>query len=209
MMQVINKAAVKKTLAHTWYIYPIAGVLLTFIWMWAFQSFHQPSAHQKLNIFFATEVRNKKFIDNIQNKYDKEKLRQVDYSYSLPSVTGYYDKLRIAISNADIFVLTEEALKGFENYADQYFLAFNENLKSTYLVSSTDYLQIKEKDYGVLLKEKNQDSWLKSYMSFDESQNYYIAISIASKNIGAALDSNNTYYDNALTFAKHLLKENA
>ena len=45
-------------------------------------------------------------------------------------------------------------------------------------------------------------------MDFDETKDYYIAIGLASKNVGKALDEKNEHYDNALTIMKYLISEN-
>ena len=95
-MQIINKSSVKKSLTYTWYLYPISAALLALLWLWSFQAYHQPSAHQKLNVFFATDIKNEGFIKDILKKYDPENLRQVNPSYSLPDGVGYYQKLKTA-----------------------------------------------------------------------------------------------------------------
>lgn len=206
-MQTINKSFVSKTFAHTWYLYPITIVIITLLWLWGFQAFHQPSTHQKLNIFFATEVRNESFLKDIMKNYDKEDLREITPSYSLPSGVGYTSKLQIAINNADLLILDEKTMFDFNGHHDNFFVEMSSFIKETYLPGENTYYQNDGKDYGVLLKEKEADHYLKQYMDFDETKNYYITISVASKNIGKVLDVNNEHYDNALTFMKYLLTE--
>ena len=201
-MQIINKSSIKKSLTYTWYLYPISAALLALLWLWSFQAYHQPSAHQKLNVFFATDIKNEGFIKDILKKYDPENLRQVNPSYSLPDGVGYYQKLKIAINSADILVLTQNS---FESYKDSY---------GTFFVKVTDY--VKEKcqitdnqvfnDYGILLKNGSDDCYLSQYMDFRPNENYYIALSVTSKNLGSALDEKNAYYDNALTFVHYLIE---
>ena len=96
----------------------------------------------------------------------------------------------------------------FNGHHDNFFVEMNSFVKETYLSSEDSYYTNNGKDYGVLLKSKDADHYLKQYMEFDESKNYYIAISVASKNIGKLLDENNAHYDNALTIMKYLLSEN-
>ena len=134
-MQKINNASVNKTLAHTWYLYPILGILITVIWLWAFQAYHQPSNHQKLTLFFATNIKSSKFIDKILKHYDKEDLRQVTPSGSLPSQAGYASQLQIGVNNADLLILDEETLKGFDGHDENFFVPFTESIKSKYLLS--------------------------------------------------------------------------
>ena len=207
-MQKYNKTSIAKTFAHTWYLYPITGIIITLLWLWGFQAFHQPSAHQKLSIFFATEVRNESFLKDILNKYDKEDLREITPSYSLPEGVGFNTKLQVAINNADLLILDEKTMFSFNDHQDNFFIEMNSYVKETYLSNEDTYYDYGDKSYGVLLKNKEAEHYLQRYMDFDESKNYYIAISVASKNAGKLLDENNTHYDNALTIMKYLISEN-
>lgn len=207
-MQKINKTSVGKIFAHTWYTYPLVAIFITLLWLWGFQAFHQPSTHQKLNIFFATEIRNESFLKDILKKYNKEDLREITPSYSLPSGVGFPTKLQVAINNADLLVLDEKTMFEFDGHQDNFFVEMNSYVKETYLSNEDTYYDYEEKSYGVLLKNKETEHYLKQYMDFDETKNYYIAINVASQNIGKLLDENNAHYDNALTFMKYLISEN-
>ena len=206
-MQRINKTSVGKIFAHTWYIYPVSAILITLLWLWGFQAFHQPSSHQKLHVFFATEVKNNSFLKDIQNKYEREKLREISNSYGLPASVGFTTKLQVAINTADIIILDETTLNGFNDHHQNYFLEMNDYVKS-YLSNEDNYFTYNEKDYGVLLKAKDEESWLEQYMVFEEGKDYYLTLSIASQNLGKAIDEGNNYYDNALTIMKYLISEN-
>ena len=206
-MKIFNKQLAKQTLAHTWYLYPISAALLTLIWLWGFQAFHQPTAHQKLNIFFATEVRSEVFLKNILNKYDKEELREITPSYSLPTGVGFANKLQIAINTADLLILDDQAMFNFNGHQENFFVEMTPYIKG-YLNEGSEYYTNGEKDWGVLLKHKDASHYLQQYMDFDETKDYYIAIGLASKNVGKALDEKNEHYDNALTIMKYLISEN-
>ena len=205
-MQLLNKKAIKNSIAHTWFLYPISIGLVTAIWMWGFYAFHQPSNHQKLTIFFATDINNESFMNSIMNKhYDKEKLRLINPSYTLPNNIAYYQKLQIALSNADMLILDETTLSGFEHqYANQ-FTEMNDYVKG-YLKDQKSFYQFEGKDYGVLIKQKETQCYLNSYMTFDEAQNYYLVLTASSTNLGARYDEANAYYDNALTYMSYLLE---
>lgn len=207
-MQKINKTSIGRIFAHTWYIYPITAIILTLLWLWGFQAFHQPSAHQILNIFFATEVKNESFLKDILKKYDKEDLREITPSYSLPTGVGYTSKLQIAINSGDLLILDDKTMFDFNGHHQNYFIEISSYIKETYLSNDDIYYTYEDKSYGVLLKNKESEHYLQHYMDFDESKDYYIAISLASKNIGKALDENNAHYDNALTIMKYLISEN-
>lgn len=206
-MKIFNKQLAKQTLAHTWYLYPISAALLTLIWLWGFQAFHQPTAHQKLNIFFAAEVRSEVFLKNILNKYDKEELREITPSYSLPTGVGFANKLQIAINTADLLILDDQTMFSFNGHQENFFVEMTPYIKG-YLNEGDEYYTNGEKDWGVLLKHKDTSHYLQQYMDFDETKDYYIAIGLASKNVGKALDEKNEHYDNALTIMKYLISEN-
>ena len=208
-MQLLNKTAIKNTFAHTWYLYPISIGIISAIWVWSFYAFHLPSAHQKIEIFFSTEVRSNAFLTSIMNKhYEKEKLREVSHNYSLPSGVAYYQKLQLALSSSDILVLDEGTLSGFANQYQDTFVEINDYIKINYLTSEHTYYNFDEKNYGILIKEKNAQSYLSNYMTFDETQDYYLVLNQASTNLGSVLDEGNADFDNALTFMDYLLEGN-
>lgn len=206
-MQILNKNAIKNTFAHTWYLYPISIGLIVGIWVWSFHAYHLPSAHQKIDVFFSSEVRNGDFLKSIMNKhYEKEKLRDVTYSYSLPTGATYYQKLQIAISNSDMMVLDKNTLEGFANQYQGTLVEITNDVKTKYLTSEHTYYQFNSKDYGILIKEKSVVNYLSNYMTFDEEQDYYLVLNQASKNLGSIYDEGNAYYDNALTYMNYLLE---
>lgn len=207
-MQTFNKSSFKKIMYHSWYLYPLSAFLIVLLWLWGFQAFHQPSAHERLQLFFASEIKNESFLNKIVNNYKKEKLREAYVTYGLPESVGFGSKLQIAVNNADMLILDETTLKAFDGHDDNYFKAIPEDIKEDYIDSDSSYYTVDDKSYGILLKNKNEDHWLKEYMTFDEEENYYICLSVTSQNLGRLTNEDNTYYDNALTFINHLLKEN-
>ena len=207
-MQRINKTSVSNIFAHTWYTYPLVAILLTLIWLWGFQAYHQPSNHQRLSIFFATEIKNESFLKDILKKYDKENLREITPSYALPTGVGYTTKLQLAINSADLLILDEKTMFDFNGHQDNFFVEMSSYIKETYLTNEDTYYDYEDKSYGVLLKNKEAEHYLQQYMDFDETKNYYIALSVTSKNLGKVYDENNAHYDNALTFMKYLISEN-
>lgn len=206
-MQKINKTSILRILAHTWYTYPLVAILITLVWLWGFQAFHQPSNHQRLNIFFATEVKNESFLKDILKNYDREELREITPSYALPTAAGFTTKLQLAINTADLLILDEKTMFEFNDHQENFFVEMDSYIKETYLSSEDTYYDYQDKSYGVLLKNKESEHYLQNYMEFDETKNYYIALSVASKNLGKVLDEYNAHYDNALTIMKYLIGE--
>ena len=202
MMQTINKSLLKNKFTYTWFIYPVAGIILTLIWLWSFPTFHQPSAHQKINVFFATDVRSEEFTDQILEKYDREQLREISPSYAFPGSALYSQKLSIAIGNADVLVLTKTQ-----------FEAYKKTDYSLFFAKVTSYIQEKCQitenqvydEYGITLKVNGESHYLEQYMTFAEDD-YILAFSIASTNLGSAIHEENAPYDNALTFAHYLIE---
>jgi len=206
-MQLINKESVKVTFTHTWYLYPLLIALSSLVWMWGFQAFHQPSAHQKLVMFFASEVKKNSFANKIMNDhYDRETLRQVDLFYGLPNSAGYRQKVNIYLNSSDILVLDEGTLSELNEREGTFFVSMNDYIKE-YVPTSVTYYSKDAKDYGIRVKEKNVTSPLSEYMTFDESKDYYLFLSVTSKNLGKYYDENNEKYDNALTYMRYLLTE--
>ena len=191
----------KNTLTYTWFIYPLSAIILTLIWFWSFPTFHMPSAHQKINAFFATEITSEAFADKILEKYDRENLREINVTYAYPGTPLYAQKLQIALSDSDVLVLPKTL---FQKYSVDYSLFF---------VETTSYIQDKCQvenskvidNYGIILKNKEENHYLEQYMTFQEDD-YVIAFSTSSKNLGAAVKEDNAPYDNALTFVHYLIE---
>lgn len=211
MMQLFSKEASKRIFAHTWYIYPLLIGLITVIWLWGFQAFHQPSAHQSLLMFFSTNITNNGFATDIMNEnYSKEDLRKVEAYYSLPELPSYIDKLNLYIRKSDILVLDKKTIDDLKGYQERFFVEFDQKLKDKYFSSNYEYYTYVDSkevahDYAIKIKSKGVDSYLDKYMTFDEGYDYYLCLGASSVNLGYIGGENNEKYDNALTYSKHLL----
>ena len=213
-MQLLNKSAVKKTFTYTWYVYPVLVGLLTLIWIWGFQAFHQPSSHQKLTLFFAAEIKKSSFTTDIQKAhYSREKLRQVEAYCSLPTAVGYYSKLSIYLNSSDMLILDQKTIDEFKNYQDKFFVEMTDSFITEYSLSSYEFYtytdsQNVEHKYGIKIKGKDQSHYLDDYMVFDDGYDYFVTLSTSSKNLGSLSGEANKYYDNAITYMKYLLELN-
>ena len=212
-MQVFNKGEAKKIFAHTWFIYPLLIGLISVVWIWGFQAFHLPSSHQMLVIFFASNVKDNSFISEIQNTYyEKENLREVDISYSLPTTSGYYEKLKVYLQKSDILVLDQKTIDDYKGYQDYFFTEMNDDLITKYELDSYEFYNYVDSQnvnhrYGIKIKSKDVEGYLDNYMAFDPNFDYYIMLSTSSKNLGYLSGENNASYDNAITYMKHLLEK--
>lgn len=204
-MRIFDRQMAKKGFAHTWYLYPLGAIVLSAIWAASFYLYHQPSAHQRLSLFFGANVAKESFIDDLKNRFDREELQRVDLSYAAKDNALYYSKLRIAVSQADLLILDQETLESFQTHTPESFLPFDDALKRDYL-SSPSYYAYDQKDYGALLKEAGVASSYDSAVLFDPDRSYYLVVSAASKNIGSYLNEGNQAYTNALRMARYLLE---
>ena len=184
-MQLFNKEASKRIFTHTWYIYPLLIGIITVIWLWGFQAFHQPSSHQSLLMFFSTNISNNVFTKEIMNEYyAREDLRQIDAYYSLPDLPSYVDKLNLYIRKSDILVLDKKTIDDLRGYQERFFVEFDDKLKEEYFDQNYEFY---------------------TYMTFDKTYDYYLCLGVGSVNLGYLGGEENTKYDNALTYARHLL----
>lgn len=213
-MQLFNKAAAKRIFTHTWYIYPLLAGIITIIWLWAFPAFHQPTKHETLTLFFATELKNEKYLNQIKKHYSEEKLREVETHYHLPDDSrAYYQALETYAANSDLLILDDLTVKDFVNsdHRDELLYQITDEVKTNYITSEHDYYTYTDDQgstyaYGVKLKDKGVDHYLSTYMTFDEMRDYYIVLSTSSVNVGALRSKSNAAYDNALTFMNYLLE---
>lgn len=211
-MQLINKAAIKRIFTHTWYIYPILSGIIAVIWLWAFPTYHQPTKHETLTLFFSTELKNDKFLNGLMKHYPQEKLREVEDHYAYPNgSSAYYTKLKTYLSNSDLLILDKPTLEDFVGYQDRFFHNITDEIKSEYITGEHEYYTYTDSEentytYGVKLKSKEVEHYLSKYMTFDELSDYYVVISTSSVNVGTLRGKNNKAYDNALTFMNYLLE---
>ena len=204
-MQLFNKETAKKAFTHTWYIYPLSVTVISLALILGFQAFHQPSTHQKLSLFFATDITNDKFTKKILNQYEREDLREVTANYIDPNNSLYYTKLKVFLSNSDLLILPKTTMNEFQNYYANYFVEINESIKTRYISGEQEYFAIDGHDYGIKINKNDSAYWLNEYMSFI-NEDYYLVLSIGSKNLGDVLEESNAHYDNALTVITYLLE---
>ena len=165
-------------------------------------------------MFFSTNINNNGFTTEIKNEfYVREDLRQVDAYYSLPDLPTYVTKLNLYIRKSDILVLDKKTIDDLKGYQERFFVEFDDELINSeyfcdqnyeyYTYTSSD---AKEFKYGIKIKDKNQEgTYLDSFMSFDKTYDYYLCLGASSVNLGYIGGEYNVKYDNALTFARHLL----
>lgn len=218
-MQRFNKTDFKHKFTYTWYTYLLGIVLSFFCWFWAFQAFHQPSAHQKLVLFVGAEIKDESFSNKILSQFEEKDLRLFDSNGCSPKKAGVYpNKLNVYLNNADLMILPEETIKTFTNseqaeaVMDNYFRPFTDEVKSSYVpMGEHDYISIKNKenndvDYAIAIKTGSVSSWLESYINFENDVNYYLLLTAASTNTGTLYSENNAAYTNALKSIRYLME---
>lgn len=205
-MQRFNAEASKKTLIHTWYVYPIVVAFVTLLWIWAFYAFHQPSTHQILTVFVSAEVNNPNFNKEILKHYEREDLREVNIYNSVSNSQGFYAKMNLYIQKGDILILSEQLVNEFSGNLNIPFVEFTEEIKTKYCNGDYQYYEENDKAYGIKLKSKGEACWLDSYVKFEDT-NYYLLLTQSSKNLGAIYDEKNEHYDNAFTSIKYFMGE--
>ena len=207
-MQTFNKESAKKTLTYTWYLYPMVIAAVTFLWIFGYNAFHQPTNHERINLFIAAQVTNSKYEKDIKAKYEREKLREVNTNYISPNDgVNYNRKLLIYLSDSDVLILPKTTFEGFKNQYQNYFFPISDEMKQEYFSSNYEYYSGFEdgKTYGILFKDDNKTTWLNDYMTFTDDP-YYLVLSSSSKNLGKFSSEDNAYYDNALTVVKYLME---
>ena len=199
-MQTINKSLVKNTFTYTWFIYPIAAVLLSLIWLWSFPLAHAPSEREKIEMFIYADVISEKFADNILKKYDREKLRAINMDYT--ASMGATEKIRMGFTRCDMMILPQGTYLSNKSAYSDVFAEINPYIQEKCQIDSSLVVE----DYGILLKAANTHHYLSEFIKFDSSIDYVITFLARSKNLGAAFDENNAKYDNALTVAHYLIE---
>lgn len=204
-MQKFNKEAAKRIIVHTWYLYPIAIIIITLLLIWGFGAYHQPSAHQTISIFIACNVRNNKFINPIQEHYERDKLRQINVNYAMPTDALYPQKLKIHLSQSDILILPKATVDVYKSHYEEYFIEFSASTKEQFFKDGYQYYDQEGHDFGIMFRKQDMDNPYDQYMTF-YNDDYYLVITKASTNTGKLYNEKNEYYDNALTIVNYLME---
>ena len=160
-----------------------------------------------LTIFFATRITDTTFAKDIQKTYyAREDLRQVDVFHSLPSAMGYYNKLQLYLQKGDILVLDQKTIDEFQGYQEKFFTEFTAEAIEQYDLGNYEFYPSNEHKYAIRFKNKAENHYLDSYMTFENDFDYFITLSTSSKNLGLLGGKGNERYDNAITYMKHLLE---
>ena len=199
MMQTLNKSLAKNTFTYTWYLYPIAAVFLTLLWLWAFPVVHQPTAHEKIELYIDTDVKSEKFAKNILTQYDPHQLRAINIDYPSGGM-GASQKFRMGLERCDMMILTEGAVSSYKNSG--IFAEITPYIQEKCQIDSSLIIE----GYGIRLKQANTAHYLDEYISFDTNYIYLLVLLARSKNLGAAINEDNAQYDNALTVAHYILE---
>ena len=204
-MQKFNKEAAKRIIVHTWYLYPIAVIIITLLLIWGFGAYHQPSAHQTISIFIGCNVRNNKFINPIQEHYERDKLRQINVNYAMPTDALYPQKLKIHLSQSDILILPKATVDVYKSHYEEYFIEFSASTKEQFFKDGYQYYDQEGHDFGIMFRKQDMDNPYDQYMTF-YNDDYYLVITKASTNTGKLYNEKNEYYDNALTIVNYLME---
>ena len=204
-MQKFNKEASKRIFVYTWYLYPIATIIIILLLIWGFGAYHQPSAHQTINIFIGCNVKNSSFIKPIQEHYERDKLREVNVNYAMPTDVIYASKLKIHIQRSDILILPIGTVDVYKSKYQEYFIEFDASTKEQYFKTDYQYYDQEGHDFGILFRKIDTENGYDQYMNF-YNDDYYLMINRASTNTGKLYKDNNEAYDNALTIVNYLME---
>ncbi len=200
-MQTLNKSLAKNTFTYTWYLYPIAAVFLTLLWLWAFPVVHQPTAHEKIELYISVDVKSEKFAKNILTQYDPHQLRAINVDYPSGGMGGS-QKLRMAFERCDMMILTQGMFETYNRVYKDVFAEITSYVQEKCQIDSSLVVD----DRAIMLKQANVAHYLDEYISFESNLNYVIVLLARSKNLGAAINEDNAKYDNALTVTHYLLE---
>jgi len=94
-------------LPSEWVKYVVVVILSVALWIWAFGLYHAPKENEKIELFFAGEVRDFAFEKEAADAFDE--LRSVEISYADPSLSVAFEQKYsvVAMTVSDVVLVPE------------------------------------------------------------------------------------------------------
>ena len=165
----------RDTFPSEWVKYVVVLILAVALWVWAFGMYHAPKKTERIELFFAGEVRDFAFEKDAADAF--EELKVVEVSYGDPSLGVAFEQKYsvVALSISDVVLVPESIAKQTECKR-----AFAE-------ISDVGESFIQEGiAYGVYLSDGAKER-LSRYFKFREER-YVAFATAASENAGKTTD---------------------
>lgn len=178
----------RDSLPSDWLKYLVVAVVVVFLWVWAFDLYHDPKDTEKISLFFAGEVKSASDFEESAKK-EFPYLKSVGVSSAHPD-TGNAFKQKyssVALVYADVVIVTETVAG--QTKCSTFFTEWSG--------SGEPYVQ-EEHTYGAYLSEEATEK-LSAYFIFNASERYVVFAVAASVNAGEKTD-------HAIQFMEWLLK---
>ena len=163
-----------ETLPSDWVKYLIALILSVALWMWVFGLYHAPKETEKIELFFAGEVKDYDFEKVATDAFDE--LKTVTISSAYPWSGNSFDQKYsvVALTASDVVIVPEEVAN--ETECKRSFVDLTE-------VEGKHFVQ-EDVAYGIYLSDETMEK-LGAYFVF-EYDRYVVFAVAASMNSGQA-----------------------
>lgn len=204
-MNLFSKKTFTRKLTYDWPFYLLSALLAIVFWRGAFGLLHRYKFYEKVELFVAASLEDTSLSKVIREQMDDEPLKSFEINQALPNDHTFLPKLHnVGYNYSDLLILPSSV---YENIlCDEVFLEINNSLIDDYLDEEKTLYKYNDLNYGFLIRNPNQTSWLDDFINFDIEESYYLFISGASKNIGNLGNFQTPEYDLALKCLKVLLK---
>ncbi|MDD3207369.1 MAG: hypothetical protein PHV19_02505 [Bacilli bacterium] len=204
-MKIFPKAAFIRSIHYDWIYYALSFFAVIGLWSWAFGILHRPKPYEKLDIFVAAQIQNDTFCQKIKEEFSADGLKLVESNQALPNDNAFQSKLQVVGYNAsDLLILPESVFTNI--HFSEVFIEIDEALKDDYLSGQEVFYKHEGRDYGLLVRGGEKESWLDEYLNFDVNDNYYLFISGASHNIGDKGNYQTNEFDLALAVLSYVVR---
>ena len=155
----------RESLPSNWVKYVVAAILSVALWIWVFGLYHAPKETEKLELFYAGEIKDYAFEDVAMKAFDD--LKSVSISNAYPWSGNAFDQKYsvVALTASDVVIVPESVAK--ETDCKRAFAEL-EGVGEPYIQEGIAY--------GVYLPESTRER-LKDYFVFGTER--YVAFAVA------------------------------
>ena len=101
----------RESLPSNWVKYVVAAILSVALWIWVFGLYHAPKETEKLELFYAGEIKDYAFEDVAMKAFDD--LKSVSISNAYPWSGNAFDQKYsvVALTASDVVIVPESVAK--------------------------------------------------------------------------------------------------
>lgn len=192
MDNVITKKRIAHKLSYDWMKFLGVLVIIIIFWTGLFMSIFRIKPNEEIILFTSAYNIDREKESEMKEYLSEYGVRKVTYTIYPAEEQNYSAVLLLkGLGDADLLILRKTDLESLD--CARYFVPIDESLMNKYAQGQEwDFYNKNDTNYGIMIYQKDNDSyndklcfddWLQ-FSQEDTSDDYYLLINVASKNIG-------------------------